>query len=122
MASAVRAMASSYAIGAKPAGLFASRVQRGQQAVGVRALQVTLDALGAEHPPVEGKVIPRLKADDFVVLHLQLNAALLAAKAAVRLDKFVRLGTGIKAHPLHVREVWPELLDRVDLVGGRGGH
>ena len=57
----------------------------------MRALQVALDALRAEHAAVERKVFPRLEADDLVVLDLELDAALLAAEAAVRLDQAVRL-------------------------------
>ena len=61
--------------------------QRRQQSVGMRALQVALDAFRTEHAAVERKLLPRLEADDFVVAHLELNAALLAAEAAVRLDQ-----------------------------------
>ena len=57
----------------------------------MRALQVALDALGTEHTVVEGELLPRLEADDFIVLDLELDAALLAAEAAVRLDEPVRL-------------------------------
>ena len=49
-------------------------------------LQVALDAFGTHHPLVEGKLVPRLHADDEVVLDLQLHPTLLAAEAAVCLD------------------------------------
>ena len=57
----------------------------------MRALQISLHALGTEHAAVERKLLPRLKADHLVVLHLELDAALLAAEAAVRFDEPVRL-------------------------------
>ena len=44
------------------------RARRREQPVGVRALQVALDALGAEHAAVEREILPRLEADDLVVL------------------------------------------------------
>jgi hypothetical protein len=49
-------------------------------------------------PAVEGEVVPRLEARDDVVLDLELNAALLTAEAAVRLDKPVWLGVGGQSH------------------------
>ena len=54
------------------------------------ALQVALHALWAEHPAVERELLPGLEADHLVVAHLELDAALLAAEAAVRLDQPVR--------------------------------
>ena len=65
--------------------------ERRQQAVGVLVLHVALHALGAELPAVERELFPRLEADDLVVLHLELDAALLAAEAAVRLHDAVGL-------------------------------
>ena len=53
----------------------------------MRALQVALHALRAEHAAVERKVLPRLEADDLVVPNLELDPALLAAEAAVGLDE-----------------------------------
>ena len=58
--------------------------QRRQQAVGMLVLHVALDALGTELPLVEREVLPRFEADDLFVLDLELDAALLAAEAAVR--------------------------------------
>src|SRR5436190_22453222 len=57
----------------------------------MRALQVTLDALRAQHAAIEGEFFPRLEANDFVVVHFQLNAALLAAETAVRFYQALRL-------------------------------
>ena len=68
--------------------------QRIEQAVGMAALQVALDALGAKHPAVEGKLLPRLEAGHAVVADLELNAALLAAEAAVGLDQLLGLRAG----------------------------
>ena len=62
-----------------------------QQAIGMRALQVALDALGAQHAAIERELVPRLEADDLIVLDLELNAALLAAETAMRLDEAVQL-------------------------------
>src|ERR1044072_5873926 len=60
-------------------------------------LHVALDALGAEHPLVEREVLPGLEADHLVVPHLELDPALLAAEAAVRLDQRVRRPRGLVA-------------------------
>ena len=64
--------------------------------------------------PVERKLLPRLEADDLVVLHLELDAALLAAEAAVRLHQPVGLDAGsqpraaswstVRAEPVDDRE------------------
>ena len=40
-------------------------------------------------PVIEGKVVPRLEPDNLVVFDFQLNAALLAAEAAMGLDQLV---------------------------------
>ena len=66
-------------------------LERVQQPVGMAALQVALHALGAELALVERELVPGLEPDDLVVLHLQLDAALLAAEAAVGLDHPVDL-------------------------------
>ena len=47
----------------KPAGAADRARSARQQAVGMRALQVALHALRAEHPAVEREVLPRLEAD-----------------------------------------------------------
>src|SRR6185295_4496557 len=52
-----------------------------EETIGVAALHVPLHALGTEHAAVEGKLLPRLEADDAVVAHLELDAALLAGEA-----------------------------------------
>ena len=65
----------------------------------------------AQHPLVEGELVPRLDADDEVVLDLELHAALLAAEAAVRLDVFVGLDAGVQPAVSRVGEVRPELAD-----------
>ncbi len=93
--------------GAPEAALLAD--ERVQQAVGVGALQVAPDALGAQHAAVEGELLPGLEADDLVVAHLELDAALLAAEAAVRLHQPVgrpaRLG--LEAAGRRIRRVRP---------------
>ena len=58
------------------------------------ALQVALDALGAQHAAVEGKLLPWLKASHAVVANLELNAALLAAETAMGLDQLLGLIAG----------------------------
>src|SRR5207247_5707508 len=62
-----------------------------EKTVGVRALQIALHALGTEHAAVEGEILPGLEAYHLVVLDLELDAALHAAEAAVRLYDPVRL-------------------------------
>ena len=70
---------------------------RVQQAVGVAALEVTLDALRAQLALVERELVPRFEADDGVVADLQLDAALLTAEAAVRLHDAVGVDLRIPA-------------------------
>jgi hypothetical protein len=67
------------------------------QPVGVRALQVALDALGAQLALVEREVVPGLEADDRVVGDLELDPALLAAEAAVGVDDLVDLDVAVPA-------------------------
>ncbi len=55
------------------------------------ALQVALDALGAKHAAVERKLLPRLEPGHAVVADLELNAALLAAEAAMGLHQLLAL-------------------------------
>src|SRR5215472_14042876 len=51
------------------------------------ALHVSLYAFGAQHPTIEGKFFPRLETNHLVPAYLQLNAALLPTKAAMRFDE-----------------------------------
>ena len=62
----------------------------------MRTLQVTLHAFGTKHAAIERKLFPRLEADHFVVFDLELNAALLAAEAAVSLHQLVGLNTSLE--------------------------
>ncbi len=52
-------------------------------------LHVTLHALGAKLAAIEGKIFPRLKTNNSVVLYAKLNAALLPAKAAMGFDELL---------------------------------
>ena len=53
------------------------------------SLEVALHALRAQLPFVEGELVPGLEPDDLVVAHLQLDAALLPAEAAVGVDELL---------------------------------
>src|SRR5262245_53333776 len=88
----------------------------------MRTLQVTLHALRAEHAPVEWKIFPRLEADHFVVADLELDAALLPAEAAVRLDEPLGLDARRSPHTGHARQVRTELVDDPALVYGDRCH
>ncbi len=97
-----------------PAGLAKARRgadERSGEPIRVVRLHVALDALGAEPSLIEGKLQPRLEADDLILRDLQLDAALHAAKAAVRLDQ-----------TLHRRLVLPTLDRRVGDVGAVGAN
>ena len=96
---------------AEPGGRRFIAAERGQQAIGVRPLQVALDALRAQHAAIERKLLPRLEADDLVVAHLQLNPALLSAEAAVGLDQALRFDAGRQPHARHRRQVGAEAVD-----------
>src|SRR5690606_30130334 len=90
--------------------------------VGMVLLEVALHSLGTEHPAVERELVPRLHAHDDVVLDLELQAALLTAEAAVRLDISVRLHTGIDAQVGGVRAGRTELANGLELERrGEGG-
>jgi hypothetical protein len=60
---------------------------------------------------VEREVLPRLKANDYVILDLELNAALLATETAVCLDKLVRLDVSRQPKALAEDSVWTEAAD-----------
>src|SRR6185295_8005910 len=86
--------------------------QRRPEPVRVFVLEIALDALRAEHPAVERELLPGLEAHDLVVADLELDAALLAAEAAVRLHQPVgRTGRLLRPAPgRSVVEVRPEAL------------
>ena len=107
---------------AEPGGGDVSRLERREQPVRMRALQVSLDALRAQHAAVEREVLPRLEADDLVVLHLQLDAALLAAETAMRLHESLGLDARRQAHARHRREMRPEPFDDLQIVCGDRCH
>src|SRR5579863_9894877 len=68
--------------------------ERIEQTVLMVRLHVTLDAFWTELSRIEGKVLPRFKPDHVVVTDLELNSALLAAEATVRLYQAVRRARG----------------------------
>src|SRR5262249_47053394 len=70
-----------------------------------------------KHPLVEGEVGPRLEPDDRVPLHLELDAALLAAEAAVGFDQPVGVRRRVQPLPGLVRPQRAELREQF----GRGG-
>ena len=111
ISAATRLIASVYGIGLKPDADDGISPLCRHQSIGMRALQVALHALGTEHAAIEGKVFPRLEADDLVVAHLELDPALLSAEAAMGLYQPVGLDAGRQPHARHRRQVRPELLD-----------
>src|SRR5262249_29492946 len=88
-------------------------LERLEQSVGVLVLHVALHALGTEHAAIERKLLPRLKADNLIVFDLELDPALLAAEAAVRLYEFVGFGGSVPAARGHVATVWTEAMDKL---------
>src|ERR1051326_2169455 len=60
-------------------------------------LHVTFHTLGTEPTLIEWEVLPWLKTDHAVALHLELNAALLAAKAAMGLYDTIWLNLRVPA-------------------------
>src|SRR5690606_4098785 len=91
-----------------------------EQAIGMRLLQVSLDALRAQHPLVEGELVPVLDADDGVVLYLELQPTLLAAEAAMGLHEPVRLDTGVHSDVRRVGPERPEFPNRVEVERRHG--
>ena len=63
------------------------------------ALEISFDALRAEHAAIERKILPRLKTDDFIILDFELNTALLPTKTTMRLYEPIRIDTAIQAQP-----------------------
>src|SRR5690606_321138 len=106
----------------EPAGRGRVARKRRDETIGMRSLEIALHAFRAEHAAVEREVHPRLEADHLVVLDLELNAALLAAEAAVRLDESVGLGAGREALARHAREVRSEPIDDLKGVRRNRGH
>ncbi len=72
---------------------------RVQQAIRMRSLQIALDSLGTELSLIERKIHPRLETDDLVVLDQELDAALLAAKTAMRFHDLVGLRATVQPEP-----------------------
>src|SRR5262249_32315941 len=93
-----------------------------QQPVWMTALEVALHALGAELAFVERELVPRLEADDFVVMDLQDDPALLAAEAAVRLHLPVDLEVGVPPPWRRLVEVRPVARDELLLAEWKTGH
>ena len=74
------------------------------------ALEVALDPFGTEHAAVHRELLPGLETDDRIVLDLELDATLHAAKAAMRLDETVRLPTPLPSTRRGVVEMGTILL------------
>jgi hypothetical protein len=102
----------------KPAGRGTIPAIRMEQAVGMRSLQISFDTLGAEHSTVEGEFFPRLKANYFVALDLQLNAALLSAEAAMGFDETIGLHAGVQSLPRIKRRVRAEAFGGLQFIRG----
>ena len=77
----------------------------------MRALQIAFHALRTEHAAIEWKLLPRLEADDLVVLYFELNATLLAAKATVRFHETIRRDAPIQSLSAGKRQVRTEGVD-----------
>ncbi len=88
----------------------------------MRALQVALYTLGTEHAPIEGEVLPRLKANHLVLADLELNPALLPAEAAMGLHESIGLDAGRQAHTGHRGEVRAKLVDDAKGIGRNFSH
>src|SRR5262245_40322328 len=54
------------------------------------ALHVAFHAFGTEHSAVDWKILPRLEPDHLIFANLELNPALLPAKATVCLYELLR--------------------------------
>ena len=96
--------------------------ERRQQAIRVLVLHVALHALGAELPLVERERLPRLEADDLLVLHFELDAALLTAEAAVGRHDAVGVAGRVPAAGRLAVEMRAELRDEIRDRGGQSGH
>ena len=96
--------------------------ERRQQPIRVLVLHVALHALGAELPLVERELLPRLEADDLLVLHLELDAALLAAEAAVRRHDPVGVAARGPAAGRFSIEMRAELRHEIRDRRGQSGH
>jgi hypothetical protein len=81
----------------------------------VAALQVALDALRAELALVEREVVPGLEADHLVVVDLQLDAALLTAEAAVRVDDAIDLDARVPSTGRRLVEVRAVAVDQLGI-------
>ena len=108
---ATRAIAWSYGIGLNPLADDESRRKAVVSRSGCEPWRYRFTPFGTEHAAVERELLPRLEADDLIVADLELNTALLAAEAAMRLHQPLRLDTGREPHPRHRRQVRPETLD-----------
>ena len=84
-----------------------------EQTVGVGALQIALDTLRTQFALVERKTVSRLKSDHRLIFYQQCDAALLAAKATVRIDGTIGDCTGIETCANCLGCMRPEALEKV---------
>src|SRR5215831_7220798 len=85
-------------------------------------LHVALDSLGAEAALIEREVLPRFKTDDTVVLYLELNAALLPAKAAMCFYQPIRFYLRVPSLGGNSIQRWAELRNQLRHRYWRFGH
>src|SRR5262249_24758834 len=81
-----------------------------QEPVRVAALEVALDPFGTEHATVHRELLPGLETDNRVLLNLELDPTLHAAKATMCLDETVRLSTPLPSTRWSVVEMGTILL------------
>src|SRR5262245_55134264 len=84
-------------------------------------LQVTFHPLGTELALVDRELLPRFKTNHLLVTHLELDAALHAAKAAVGFDQAVG-GARVPATRRFVMEVGAVLGDELFFGCREKGH
>jgi hypothetical protein len=68
-------------------------------------LQIAFDAFWAEFSLIKRELIPGLYADYLIVFDFELHTTLLAAEAAMGLDKLVRLDACIELRALSIGQV-----------------
>ncbi len=74
----------------------------------MRTLQVPLYSFWTKHSAIEWEFLPRLEANDFVVFYLELDAALLTAETAVRLNETICFNAAVQSLTAGESQVWPK--------------
>ena len=92
------------------------------EAIRMFVLHVAFYAFGTEFAAIERKILPRLKANNLVVLYTELNSALLPAKAAMGFDELLIFASSCPPAIRHAVERRTKDADQFGSINWKLGH